>query len=364
MKIFVQSSVFLPTPAPGAGAVEYIVSKLAQGLAARGHDVTLFALEGSDVPGVDTVTVEPQGSPAAREAGLVQAMVERAVTHGWPDVLFDHSLTQLAQRVMTVAAVTMSHGMAPIAPWAHNPTFTSRHHARLHGLPDAQVLYNGIDVDAIPEGLPVGDRQQRLVWAGRILPYKRPHVALDWAWEARRPLVLAGPIGDARYFQEEVEPRIRRGGNRPLSGPANEYLGELDHDALLALFRDSAALLFTSDETEPFGIVMLEAMASGCPVLAYDAGANREIVANHETGRLVHTNGEAILSLRGDSEFRLSDLNGLADSDQVPVLQVDGFWTNINSAGCRRIAADLFGIARMVESAEALLTRAAAEVAA
>jgi len=361
MKIFVQSSVFLPTPAPGAGAVEYIVSKLAQGLAARGHDVTLFALEGSDVPGVDTVTVEPQGSPAAREAGLVQAMVERAVTHGWPDVLFDHSLTQLAQRVMTVAAVTMSHGMAPIAPWAHNPTFTSRHHARLHGLPDAQVLYNGIDVDAIPEGLPVGDRQQRLVWAGRILPYKRPHVALDWAWEARRPLVLAGPIGDARYFQEEVEPRVRRA-SAPAAQSTVEYVGELDHDALLALFRDSAALLFTSDGTEPFGIVMLEAMASGCPVLAYDAGANREIVANHETGRLVPDDDEAIQSLRDHSEFRLSDLNGLADSDQVLVLQVDGFWTNINSAGCRRIVADLFGIARMIESAEQLLTRAAAEV--
>src|SRR3990170_3643724 len=272
MKIFVQSSVFLPTPAPGAGAVEYLVGKLAQGLAGRGHDVTLFALEGSDVPGVELVMVEPEGSPAAREAGLVQAMAERSVTHGWPDVLFDHSLTQLAQRVMKVPAVTMSHGMAPIAPWARNLTFTSRHHALLQGRPDAQVLYNGVDVEAIPLGPPARDRQQRLVWAGRILPYKRPHVALDWAWEGRRPLVLAGPIVDADYFRREVEPRVRR------AHPLAEYRGELAHEDVLALFRDSAALLFTSDETEPFGIVMLEAMASGCPVLAYDAGANREIV--------------------------------------------------------------------------------------
>src|SRR3990167_9003441 len=210
MKIFVQSSVFLPTPAPGARAAEYLAGKLAQGLAARGHDVTLFALEGSDVPGVELVTVEPEGSPAAREAFLVQVMAERSVTHGWPDVLFDHSLTQLAQRVMVVPAVTMSHGMAPIAPWARNLTFTSRHHAGLHGRPEAQVLYNGVDVEAIPEGRPPGLRRDRLVWAGRILPYKRPHVALDWAWEAKRPLVLAGPIGDADYFRREAEPRLRR----------------------------------------------------------------------------------------------------------------------------------------------------------
>jgi len=338
MRIFVQSSVFLPTPAPGAGAVEFLVAKLASGLACRGHDVTLFALEGSAVPGVETVTVPAQGSPAAREAGLVQAMVERSVTHGWPDVLFDHSLTQLAQRVMKVPAVTMSHGMAPIAPWARNPTFTSRHHARLHGRPEAQVLYNGVDVEAIP--LPAGDRQQRLVWAGRILPYKRPHIALDWAWEARRPLLLAGPIGDADYFRREVEPRVRRVSNRPLSGLANvQYLGELDHEALLALFRENAALLFTSDESEPFGIVMLEAMASGCPVLAYDAGANPEIVADHETGRLVHNDEEAIQFLR------------------------DAFWTNINSAGCRRIVADLFEMDLMVQRAEVMLSHATAETA-
>src|SRR3972149_128140 len=244
MKIFVQSSVFLPTPAPGAGAVEYLVGKLAQGLAGRGHDVTLFALEGSDVPGAGVLAVAPQGSPAAREAGLVQAMAERSVTHGWPDVLFDHSLTQLAQRVMVVPAVTMSHGMAPIAPWAHNLTFTSRHHSRLHGgHRDAHVLYKGSDVEAIPFGLSTADRQQRLVWAGRILSYKRPHVALDWAWEAKLPLIMAGPIGDADYFRREVEPRIQRAADvyypsievgYPYSGA--EYLGELHHDALLALF--------------------------------------------------------------------------------------------------------------------------------
>jgi len=335
MKIFVQSSVFLPTPAPGAGAVELLVAELAQGLSGRGHEVTLFALAGSEMPGIDIVTVEPQGSPAAREAALVQAMAERAVTHGWPDVLFDHSLTQLAQRVMAVPAVTMSHGMAPIAPWARNVTFTSRHHARLHGLPEAQVLYNGVDVDAIPLGLSTAYRQQRLVWAGRILPYKRPHVALDWAWEAKRPFVLAGPIGDADYFRREVEPRVRRA--RPLA----EYRGELVHDDLLALFRDSAALLFTSDESEPFGIVMLEAMASGCPVLAYDAGANPEIVADPTTGRLVRDDNEAIRSLLGH-----------------------GFWTALDAAICRHFVWDLFDMELMVERAEVILTGAAAEVAA
>jgi len=332
MKIFVQSSVFLPTPSPGAGAVEYLVAKLTQGLAGRGHDVTLFALGGSDVPGVKLITVEPQGSPAAREAGLVMHMTAEAVS-AYPDVLFDHSLTQLAQKVFgpDLPAVSMSHGMAPLSPWARNPAFTSRHHSRLHGRPEAQVLYNGVDVDAIPLGPPARDRQQRLVWAGRILPYKRPHVGLDWAWESHRPLVLAGPIVDADYFRREVEPRVRR------AHPLAEYRGELSHDALLALFRDSAALIFTSDESEPFGIVMLEAMASGCPVLAYDAGANPEILLA-DVGRLVQNDEEAVQLLR------------------------EGFWPASPPILCRNIVSQHFGMDHMVESAEALLTRAVAEV--
>ena len=337
MRIFLQSSIFLPTPAPGAGAVEYLVAKLAQGLAARGHDVTLFALEGSEVPGVKLVTVPPQGSPAAREALLVEHMA--AATPPFPDVLFDHSLTQLAQKVFGPGypAVTMSHGMAPLSPWAHNPVFTSRHHARLHGLPEAQVLHNGIDLDAIPEGLPTGERQQRLVWAGRILPYKRPHVALDWAWEARRPIVLAGPIGDGDYFRREVEPRVLRA-SAPGAESTVQYLGELNRDALLALFRDSAALLFTSDESEPFGIVMLEAMASGCPVLAYDIGANREIIATQWSGRFAKDDSDAVDALRKD------------------------FWRNLSPVPCRQFVSETFSMELMVLRAEALLTRALAGV--
>lgn len=326
MNIIIQSSAFLPTPAKGAGAVELLVAKLAERLQQRGHTVTVACLEGStvDTPRLEVPAV---GTTQAREAHMT-SMIAEASVEAWPDVIFDHSLTQISQRVMDVPAVTMSHGMAPVSPWARNVVFTSEHHGRLHGLKKPVALHNGIDVDEVPF---VASRDSNhLAWAGRYLPYKQPHVAARVAQAAEVTLLMAGPDSDPRYSAESLTPIIK--------GPTNTYwsgLGELEHQAMLKLLGDSRALLFTSDEQEPAGIVMLEAQAAGTPVLAFDHGANREFTQPGVTSYLAKNEAEMVQSIK------------------------ERFWESIKAEDCRAYVEQHRSIEAMTVHAEALLELAA-----
>ena len=315
MRISVQSTVFLPTPAPGAGAVEYLVSKLCEGLAARGHAVTCYCLEGSTV-NVNRQSVQMIGSTAAREG-----VIGRHISEEPPDVLFDHSLHQLAQRRLPdLPALTMSHGIAPISPWAHNIVFTSRHHGRLHGFNKPIALWNGVDVAEVPPSDPPAGKTS-LLWLGRFIPYKRPHVALQIAQEAGVDLVMAGPIADQEYYQREV---------RPLLGDGRVHLGEVDHAAVMRLFYNCDALLFTSDETEPAGIVLLESQAAGRPVLAFALGATPEFLWP-QGNRLVATPSQMVGAIK------------------------DSFWESFDGAAARAWVEQNRSMGAMVEQAENLL---------
>jgi len=322
MRIFVQSSAFLPTPATGAGAVEYLAHKLAGGLAKRGHDVHLFALERSTAPaGVELHTTPNTGPIHRREHDLAWRMKSLPP----PDVLFDHSLLAIAQAgsgeefADTVPTVTMIHGMAPLPDHAKNLVFTSRHHGRLHKVANPVPLHIGIDVDAVPE--PNEDRENQLVWLGRIIPYKRLEVAMDIAARASLPLVYAGPAPQPAYHAS-----CRR------VNPQALYLGEIDHARALRLLTRSKALLFTSSDAEPAGLVMLEAAAAGCPVFAFDHGANPEFIQPGETGWMFD-----------DVRLIASAIGRVAD----------GF----DRHAMRRQVKMRFGIDRMVKQAEAFLER-------
>ena len=329
MRVAVQSTVFLPTPAAGAGAVEYLVAKMAEGLALRGHDIVCYCLEGSTLK-VRTASVQAIGSVAAREA-----VIAKAIASDWPDVLFDHSLHQLAQRRFPDgAAVTMSHGVAPISPWAHNVVFTSEHHGRLHGREHPKAIHNGIDPADWPLWGPpappspalrrdVG--RARLCWIGRLLPYKQPHLALQVAMDAGADLALAGPVVDETYYRRQI---------RPLLGDGRIHLGELSHEQLPALLRDSDAMLFTSDTTEPAGIVLLEAQASGRPVLAFAQGATPEFVGP-KAGRLVGSPSQMVKAIN------------------------DRFWEGFDGPAARRWVVENRSIDAMIERAEELLQQAA-----
>jgi len=324
MRIWLQSSAFLPTPPASTGGLESVVANLAAGLRDRGHAVTLFGLQGSAVAGVEVVTVAPmRGGARDTETAIVDHM-ER-LPH--PDVLFDHSLYQLAQaRWPSLPAVTQSHGWAKISAHARNPVFCSRHHGQSHGIADPMVALINVDPAAYRLGGPMAERGPPL-FLGRIMPYKRVHHAADLCGTAGLVLDIAGPAHDPAYFDAEILPRMRAG-----QVVIRGEVGGADKAALLAR---ACCLMFTSEPEEPSGTVMLEAMAAGTPVFAYDHGANPEYIVHGETGFLWADAGQFLNGLRGRR------------------------WLEIDPAACRRHVEATFSPAKAGDRIEALLRQAA-----
>jgi glycosyltransferase involved in cell wall biosynthesis len=148
-----------------------------------------------------------------------------------------------------------------------------------HGLPTR--LY---DFSPRPRGY--------LAFLGRISPEKRPDRAIEIARALGMPLKIAAKVdaADARYFQEVIEPM--------LGDPLIEFVGEIGDEAKSGFLGGAAALLFPIDWPEPFGLVMIEAMACGTPVVAWRCGSTTEIVEPGETGRIVESMDEAIAAVR------------------------------------------------------------------
>jgi len=322
MRIWIQSSAFLPTPPSSTGGLETVVAELAATLAHRGHDVTLFGLKGSAVAGVRVVTVPAYRRPYSTETAIVDKM--EAIPR--PDVLFDHSLFQLAQgRWRNLPAVTQSHGEAKLSEFARNPVFCSAHHGRWHGYPDPEVALINVRPETYTVGRPMGERGPAL-FLGRILPYKRVDLAITLCNAGRVPLIVAGPAADPGYFHMAVEPLVQG---------SIQYIGEIAGQEKARLLASACCLMFTSEAREPSGTVMLEAMAAGTPVFAFAHGANPEYIVQGETGFL----------WKDDAEF----LNGLQHRR----------WLGIDPAACRRHIEATFSPEKAGDRVEMLLERAA-----
>jgi UDP-glucose:tetrahydrobiopterin glucosyltransferase len=143
--------------------------------------------------------------------------------------------------------------------------------------PFDRVIYNGIDTSVIPVGKVGGDF---LLFAGRMAPEKGPDLAIEIAKRAGKRLVLAGGIYDRTFFDEKIAPALDEKGNI-------SYVGLLQRDKLYRLMSQAQGLLFCSRWEEAFGLVLVESMATGTPVIAWRRGAAAEIVREGETGFLL-----------------------------------------------------------------------------
>jgi glycosyltransferase involved in cell wall biosynthesis len=181
--------------------------------------------------------------------------------------------------------------------------FYSRHGSKvwISGLTRAQLdtAPPGLQcVGAIPNPINVhawrlmAEKERYLLWVGRMTPEKGPHRAIAVADQADRPLVIAGPIqpGQREFFDAEVAPH--------LDGEHVRYMEEVGGREKRELFAHAAALLMPIRWPEPFGMVMIEAMACGTPVLAFDEGAVPEVVVNGESGYIVKDEGEMAAAVR------------------------------------------------------------------
>jgi glycosyltransferase involved in cell wall biosynthesis len=289
---------WIQVPAPGYGGIEEVVRLLDRGLTAAGHRVTLFAPPGSSAEG-DVVELLEDTHPddiqkAQFEADHVArafALIDAAAERGEPfDVIHDHTghvALSMANRITTPLVHTL-HG--PFT--ADAASFYAEHGAKacIVAISQAQlddappemgggrVVHNPIDTSEWP----FSERKDDfLLWMGRMSPDKGPHRAITAARAAGARLLLAGPVqpGQEAFFAEEVEPQLGRDGI--------EYIGEADAERKRELYVNARGLLMPIRWPEPFGLVMVEAMVCGTPVIAFPEGSAPEVVKDGETGFVV-----------------------------------------------------------------------------
>jgi glycosyltransferase involved in cell wall biosynthesis len=298
LRIAVVAPPWIPVPPSGYGGIEAAVELLCEALVTRGHEVTLFAAPGSR----STARVRsPLAAAHADEIGSslhesdhvawIWGEIDWAISRGRPfDVVHDHSgFTALAMADRVAAPVVHTlHG--PFCSDTESFYVRHGHKATLVAISQSQaasapagvhvaaVVHNPIAVERWPL---VRRKQRYLLWIGRMDPIKGAHRAIEAARLAGRDLVLAGPVqpGQEEYFRTQVEPRI--------DGRRVRYVGEVGMAAKQKLYAHATALLVPIRWREPFGMVMVEALACGTPVIAFPEGAATEIVVHGENGLLV-----------------------------------------------------------------------------
>jgi glycosyltransferase involved in cell wall biosynthesis len=294
---------WIPVPPPGYGGIEFVVALLCDALVEQGHDVELFCAPGSSSKAIVHPLLESP-HPERIERALFEAdhvaqafgAIDDAAEAGDPfDVIHDHSVytaLAMADRIETPLVHTVhnafDHDTIPYYQ-RHGPkgrlTCISRSQASLapnESLVSA-VVYNPIDVDSWPVGY---RKEDYLLFVGRMVEEKGPHRAIRVALATQRPLVLAGPVqpGQERFFANEVQPYI--------DGQQIRYVGEVGGARKQRLFADAFAFLMPIRWPEPFGLVMVEALAAGTPVLAFSHGAAPEIIEHGINGFLVQDENE------------------------------------------------------------------------
>lgn len=280
-------------PPRGYGGIEWICHWLVEGLAARGHRISLIAGGDSEHAGVELVQTYAE-TPSERLGetlpDLVHAAKARvAVERLRPDIVHDHSLAgPLSAGGHGTPTIVTAHG-PPVGEmgefYAHLPEtvrLVSISHVQQRlapHLPWAATVHNAIPVDSYPFS---EEKEGYLLFLGRMGPEKGAHLAIDAARAAGIPLVLAGKCSEPRehrYFEQEVRPRLGDGVEW-LGGPAAT-------DRKKQLLAGAIALVFPIQWEEPFGIVMIEALACGTPVVALRGGSVDEVVDHEITGFVV-----------------------------------------------------------------------------
>ena len=294
MKVAILSPVAWRTPPRHYGPWEQMASNVAEGLAALGVDVTLFATADSHTAGT-LAAVVPQGYEEDRtqDAKVVECLhishlMERA---GEFDVIHNHFdfLPLTYSRLIATPMVTTIHGfssekiLAVYEKYADTTTYVSISHAdRSPRLPYAATVYNGLRMtDFIFTAQP----DDYLLFFGRIHPNKGTVEAIEIARRSGRRLLIAGIVQDADYFRERVE---------PLLGDTIIFLGPAGPEQRNQLLGHAAALLHPIGFEEPFGLSVAEAQLCGTPVIAFNRGAMPELIQPAQTGFLVGNVGQAV----------------------------------------------------------------------
>jgi glycosyltransferase involved in cell wall biosynthesis len=293
MKVAILAPVWFPVPPTGYGGIEWVVSLLADGLVDAGHEVTLFAA-GESLTKAELAAVYEQ-APSERigqtwpDLRHAFACFDRADDY---DIVNDHSglLAAAVGGSLRTPFVHTVHGplvgepglayeqLARLAPRLGLISISMNQRKPRPNLPWIGNCPNALDFSLYPCK---PHRGEYLFFLGRMSPDNGAHRAIDVAVQTGLPLKLAGKRrepAEQEYFRQYVEPHLGRG---------IEYLGEVTHGEKVELLQDARATLFPIEWEEPFGLVMIESMACGTPVIATRMGAVPEVIEHGRSGIIV-----------------------------------------------------------------------------
>lgn len=300
MRIAQVAPLIESVPPKHYGGTERIVSYLTEELVRAGHDVTLFA-SGDSVTNARLIAScerslrknERCKDPVAREVLLVDHVIEYV---NEVDLIHFHTgyLHFPVCRYLPVPHVTTLHGrldlpdLVPVFDRFRNEPLISISNAQRSPLPWANwqtTIYHGLPKDLFAFRPNQGDY---LAFLGRISPEKRVDRAIEIAKRVSMPLKIAAKVdrADRRYFKRDIEPLLAQS--------HVEWVGEISDQQKNGFLGNAYALLFPIDWPEPFGLVMIEAMACGTPVIAYDRGSVPEVMENGATGFIVNEIEQAV----------------------------------------------------------------------
>jgi len=304
MRIAQISPLYESVPPRSYGGTERIVSYLTEELVNRGHQVTLFA-SGDSRTKADLVSICPGslrlfGEGADHLAYHFVQMHEVVKRSAEFDLLHFHTdyLHYPLSELHFYNHITTLHGRLDIKgldilykKYNHIPLVSISYHQR-KPIPDANwidTVYHGLPSDLFKPAFSGGTY---LAFLGRISPEKRVDRAVEIARQTDIPLKIAAKIDahDKEYFEAEIK--------HLLNHPLVEYVGEISDHEKENFLGNAMALLFPIDWPEPFGLVMIESMACGTPVVAFEGGSVHEVIDEGITGNIVHSIEQAVEAVK------------------------------------------------------------------
>jgi len=325
---------WFPLPPKGYGGIELVVHLLTEGLVRHGHDVTLFATGDSETLARLSYVYGRAPSEKIATHGHIE------IIHGLEaysrarefDVIHDHdglatrAMGVLAHRLVGTPVVATLHG--PADPLTQEVLSSMREGLRFIAISDYQrlglpelafvaTIPNAIDIDAHPWS---EEKDDYLLFIGRMIADKGAHSAVEVARRLNARLIMGGKVNEEperEYFAEQIEPHL---------SDRIYFRGEIDTETKNELYRRARCTLFPIQWPEPFGLVMIESMAAGTPVVAFRNGSVPEVIDHGVTGFIVETVDEMI-----DAVAHIGE---------------------IDPAECRRVAEERFGIEAFVGAHE------------
>ena len=342
MRIAQVAPLWERVPPPAYGGTELVVALLTDELVRRGHEVTLFA-SGDSISLAKLESVHPQAvrlDKTVKEYPIYEMLqlsrvYERASEF---DIIHSHVGCSALPYVNLVKTPTV-HTLHGVFTPDNEKLFVHARQQPYISISDAQreprlnlnyvaTVYNGIDVNTY-EFNPHPSEPPYLAFLGRLSPEKGPHLAIEIAKRSGWRLKMAGKVDvvDRDYFEREIKPQI--------DGKQIEYLGEADHTQKNELIGGAVATLFPITWREPFGLVMIESMATGTPVIAMELGSTPEVIDHGKTGFLCHSVEECIAAIDKAAQ--------------------------LNRYACREHVCNHFSVERMTDGYEAVYQQILAE---